>query len=384
MGGLFCRCFHADAQHVQPEANLAGLTALVTGVSVGGLGFESALQLARRGARVVFTGRNQARLDAAHRALVSALGESAAAAQLKPMRLDVSDLASVDSFVHAFRRSKLQLNLLLHNAGILCPRGGRALSRQGVELTLATNYLGAFYLTQRLLPDLLRASAEQRRLHGAQRAYVSRVVHVSSRAHELSSLPLNTHRLGSYFTPKPEFYDGWDSYAHSKLCQILHAAHLSRLYDPTTQLQAFSVHPGVVGTSIGGERYLRALCCLCTPCFKSVQQGAATGVYLACAPSNELAQHSGEYFAACRPKRLSSSVTEPEVARAVWEHTLQIVREWSDARSVEQELEQIDATDAPLPHAATVLAGQEPADTEKQQLLSPSSAASSRMDSPAG
>src|SRR5690606_5690842 len=112
--------------------------------------------------------------------------------------------------------------------------------------------------------------------------------------------------------------------------------------------------------------------------------GAATGVYLACAPSDELAQHSGEYFAACRPKRLSSSVTEPEVARAVWEHTLQIVREWSDARSVEQELEQIDATDAPLPHAATVLAGQEPADTEKQQLLSPSSAASSRMDSPAG
>jgi retinol dehydrogenase-12 len=336
MGGVCVRCIYTPAESVQPESRLDGLVALVTGVTRGGIGYDMARSMARRGAHVILAGRDARRLREARDVMLTELERDAlpSTPQLTTLQLDVSDLASVDQCVSSFAALGLPLNLLMHNAGVLCPNGGRHdVSAQGIELSMATNYLGAFYLTQRLLPSLLRGSMAQRQQHG-DRAYISRVIHISSTAHQYSSLPTHLSRIDSFFRPQPAFYDSWDSYAHSKLCQLLHAAELSRRYDPLTQLQSFSCHPGLVHTSIGDTWYLRLTCCLLAPCFKTVPQGAATGVFLACAPSRQLAEHSGAYFDNLQPARVEARVRDPDVAAAVWDHTQEVIKQWQADRSV--------------------------------------------------
>ena len=51
--------------------DLTGRTAVVTGPTLGGLGFHTALELARHGARVVLAGRTTAKLDATAEAIAA-------------------------------------------------------------------------------------------------------------------------------------------------------------------------------------------------------------------------------------------------------------------------------------------------------------------------
>ena len=198
------------------------LTAIVTGAT-GGLGYATAEGLARAGHRVVLTGRNPAKGEAALKALRRAVPSATAEFQL----LDVSSLAAVAAFCAAW---SVPVDILVNNAGVMAyPQ--RLLSVDGFEMQFATNYLGHFALTLRLLPALLAAKA-------------ARVVDVSSLAHRTGRIAfdnLNGERA----------YSGYRSYGQSKLAMLLFARELQHRGEQRGwPLMSIAAHPGWSATSI--------------------------------------------------------------------------------------------------------------------------------------
>ena len=141
-----------------------------SGPTFGGIGYHSALELARHGARVILAGRSASKGFESVAAIKEELGPSA---NVDFSVLDLSDLRSVQSFADDFVKSKQPLHILMNNAGVMaCPFG---LTAQGLEMQFGTNHVGHFLLTKKLLPVLRRSQP-------------SRVVTVSSAAHYIPEL----------------------------------------------------------------------------------------------------------------------------------------------------------------------------------------------------
>jgi len=117
-----------------------GNVAIVTGAN-NGIGYETALELARKDLTVVLACRDMGKAEAAKARILQAY----APAQVHCLELDVSSLRAVREFAAQIHRQHGRLDLLVNNAGIMMPP--YAVSEDGFELQLATNYLGHFALT---------------------------------------------------------------------------------------------------------------------------------------------------------------------------------------------------------------------------------------------
>ena len=209
--------------------DLHGMTAVVTGPSVGGIGWETALELVRHGARVVLAGRSPRKLDEAE----AQLRRTVPQAQLERVVLDLSELDSV-------RRAADQIaalgpvHRLINNAGIMATSYAR--TADGLEQQLATNHFGPFLLTGLLLPSLTAAGGSE---HGA------RVVAVASIAHKMApKAPLGDPRAeGRYLR--------WPTYAQTKLANLLFTYELDRrLRASGSPVLALAAHPGAVSSRL--------------------------------------------------------------------------------------------------------------------------------------
>jgi len=179
-----------------------GRTFVVTGANAG-LGYFTSEQLAGAGASVVLACRNPARADAAAAAIRRRVPE----AKVSTLPLDVADLASVRTA--AERMLDLpQLHGLILNAGIVHPPTDRAVSLDGTELVLATNYTGHFLLTSLVLPALRRNPG-------------SRVVSLGSMITRLMDSSLDDLQL-------EVTYNGWKAYAQSKIAMQVFGFELDR------------------------------------------------------------------------------------------------------------------------------------------------------------
>ena len=125
--------------------------ALVTGIT-SGLGWNTALELARAGAEVVLPARTPEKAEDAARRIRQIVPE----AKLHTASLNLADLASVKAFAAQQIQQGRPLDILVNNAGVMAlPK--RELSIDGFKLQFATNMLGHFVLTGLLLPSLLQA-----------------------------------------------------------------------------------------------------------------------------------------------------------------------------------------------------------------------------------
>ncbi|MFO7961704.1 MAG: SDR family NAD(P)-dependent oxidoreductase [Nitriliruptoraceae bacterium] len=140
-----------------------GRTALVTGANTG-LGFWTAVHLARTGARVLVGSRS---VDKGAEAL-RRLHREAPGSDADVLQLDLSSLAAVEDAAARLREGEDRLDVLVNNAGVMMPPYGTTVD--GFELQLGVNHLGHFALTGHLLPLLAEAPA-------------ARVVNVASLAH---------------------------------------------------------------------------------------------------------------------------------------------------------------------------------------------------------
>ena len=152
-----------------------GKTAVVTGAT-GGLGYETALALAKAGSEVILTGRD----DQKGRSALEKIRREVTGVRATYERLDLASLASVVDFAQRMH-ARHSLDLLINNAGVMAlPR--RQATADGFEMQFGTNHLGHFALTARLMPLLRRASG-------------ARVVSLSSLAHRTGLIDFIEARL---------------------------------------------------------------------------------------------------------------------------------------------------------------------------------------------
>ncbi|TMW65993.1 hypothetical protein Poli38472_003758 [Pythium oligandrum] len=284
---------------------------IITGGNAG-IGFETALELVRNGATVVLACRNEVRGLQAVVELEQKLEYVPEAGKAVFMKLDVSDLSSVQAFATAFHESYDRLDLLINNAGIFgIPYMETA---DGLEMQMATNHLGHFALTAQLF-DLLLKSAD------------ARVVTVSSMGHRGAKYNEDDIIMTR------ENYDLSHAYTTSKLANLLFTFELTRRLGDhgIRNVKGVACHPGTTATKIMQDSIekskwyhrlefslIRSL-----PIFQSTSMGALPTLYAATAPTVKSGQFFGPggfggfggYPALEDPSKQSKSVS---AARKLW------------------------------------------------------------------
>jgi retinol dehydrogenase 12 len=264
--------------------------AIVTGANTG-MGKETARELARLGMRVVLACRNREKAETACAEIIADTGNPA----VEVLELDLASRDSVRAFVQAFTKGHSRLDVLVNNGGVSPTELSRV---EGVEITIATNHLGPFLLTNLLL-DALKASAP------------SRVVTVSSVMHKRARFDLSD-------------FDGtrsWSSfhaYNNSKLLNVLFTAELSRRL-AGSGVSATCLNPGLVKSDFF-RHYTRPpfpVNILLALMGKNPAQGARTAIWLA--SSAEVEGSTGGYYENCRESTPSPQARDADLARRVWE-----------------------------------------------------------------
>ena len=203
--------------------NQSGKVAVVTGGN-GGLGFETAKQLAAHGAGVVIGARNLDKAEAAR----SRIESTVPGAAIEVLQLDLASLASIAAFAAAVKAAHSKVDLLFNNAGVMAVKEGT--TADGFETQFGTNHLGHFALTMQLLPALLAAPA-------------ARVISTTSTAR---------WRAGKYDLSNPNMhgcYDPWDAYGLSKRANLQFAFELNRRLEDRG-LTAYAADPGFSKTDL--------------------------------------------------------------------------------------------------------------------------------------
>lgn len=282
--------------------------AVITG-SNSGIGFETALALARKGAELILPARTRAKAeDAAAR-----ISKQIPGAQLYPEILDLADLSSIRSFadrvINQFPGQSL--DLLINNAGVMA-LPTREVTVDGFERQFATNYLGPFALTGLLLPSMKQIAG-------------SRVVTVSSSAGNQGKIKFDN--LQSERVYKPMF----QAYAQSKLADLIFAQELQRrLKAIGSPVLSTAAHPGYATTNLQADHLPMGMKVLITTMkpflSQDATQGALPTLYAAVAPEavaggyygpDGIAELKGYPTAVTVPK----TAREVEVAKRLWEES---------------------------------------------------------------
>ena len=237
----------------------SGRTILVTGTTVGGLGHHTALELARRGARVILAGRTESKLAQTDEAIHAEVP----AAELEQLTVDVSDLSSVRRAA-ARAAAYGPIDVLVNNAGVMGTPYSRTVD--GFELQLATNHFGPFLLTGLLRPQLV-ASGD------------ARVVAVSSQFHRYAKRA----PLGDPLVQEGR-YSKWPTYGATKLANLLFTYELDRrAREAGLPVKALAAHPGFAGTHLAANgqygRSAGGIASILDAAVRAVSQSAAAGAW---------------------------------------------------------------------------------------------------------
>jgi NAD(P)-dependent dehydrogenase (short-subunit alcohol dehydrogenase family) len=208
--------FTADA-----IGDLTGRRAVITGAN-SGLGLQTAIALARKGAAVVLACRDGRRGEEAGQRVRSLTGSDAV--DVRP--LDLASLASIRAFATGLSGP---VHVLVNNAGVMATP--RSTTADGFELQFGTNHLGHFALTGLLLTHLAEAGT-------------ARVVTLSSLAHKMGHIAFDdlqsTHR-----------YRRWGAYGQSKIANLYFTVELDRRARAAGwSLTSAAAHPGMASTNL--------------------------------------------------------------------------------------------------------------------------------------
>lgn len=208
--------------------NLSGKTVIVTGSNTG-IGYETALDLYKKGAKVYVASRNQEKaLNAIER-----MKSDGGTGELIFEELDLASLSSVKTFADNIIKAESRLDLLINNAGIMIPP--QAKTEDGFEIQFGVNFVGHFALTGHLF-KLLEATKG------------SRVVTLSSIAHRGAKIDFDNFRL-------EKEYQNWREYGQSKLADIIFALEFEkRLRKNGNQIISLAAHPGFSETDL--QKYM--------------------------------------------------------------------------------------------------------------------------------
>jgi len=273
--------------------DLEGRFIVVTGANTG-IGRETAVRLAERGASVVLACRSEERtlpvLDQ-----IRALG----AGEARFVPLDLADLESVRACAARIDSMGRPIDVLVNNAGLA---GARGATRQGFELAFGTNHLGHFALTMRLMPRVIAAGR-------ARIVNVASIGHYRAKGIDFDAIRKPTRSL----TALPE-------YAVSKLANVLFTRELARRVGPRG-VHSYALHPGAVASD-AWRRVPWPLRPLMKLGMISNAEGAKTTLF--CATSPDVADQNGLYYEKCLEKRPSALALDDALAEQLWAKSVEL------------------------------------------------------------
>ncbi|OIN81786.1 SDR family NAD(P)-dependent oxidoreductase [Mycobacterium malmoense] len=252
----------------------SGRVAIITGANTG-LGYETALALAERGARVVLAVRN---LDKGKDAAARITAQSPHA-EVSLQELDLTSLGSIRAAADQLRSEHDRIDLLVNNAGVMWTP--KSTTKDGFELQFGTNHLGHFAFTGLLLDRLLPVAG-------------SRVVTVSSIGHRIRA---DIHFDDLQWERR---YSRVGAYGQSKLANLLFTYELQRRLAPRGTTIAVAAHPGGSRTEL--TRNLPApLARVFSVVEPLITQDAAAGALPTLRAATDPAVLGGQYFGPGRP-----------------------------------------------------------------------------------
>ena len=311
----------------QSKSSMKGKVVLITGGS-NGIGFETAVDLAKRGAQLIIGCRKTQGVD-------KKIQREAPGAIVDVIKLDLSSKSSIRDFAEQVLSKYDSIDVLINNAGIVNAVGGpvaRKETEDGFELVMATNYLGHSLLNHLLL-DKIKQS-------GRNNDSFSRIILVSSIAvvgpEALDLCTLDDD--GSYrvnFDLDGNENDSRRQYSKTKLAQVMYMKHLSRkLKEDNCNTIVTALHPGFVRTDIldgfpkKAQNFVKFLGYLTG---KTPLQGAQTTIHLAVSSlDNALETINGKIFSDCRQtfwwqSKIPKIVENEKACKMVWDETMRVL-----------------------------------------------------------
>lgn len=283
------------------KKRLDGKTVVITGCNVG-IGKETALELSKRGARVLMACRNtDAAAEAANEIRRATKG------LVMVYKLDLASLKSVRECAEEINACEKKIDILINNAGIMmCPY---MKTEEGFEMQMGTNHFGHFLFTMLLL-DKIKA------------AHNARIITLSSLGHRFGMIDFDD--MDYEKTP----YNSTTAYGRSKLANILFTRELAKKLKGTG-VTCYAVHPGAVRTELARhvEDFLGPFKAIPRALYyyfsKSPKEGAQTSLH--CALDDQAGQETGLYYSDCRVKTPQPSAQDDEVARKLWDYSAKAV-----------------------------------------------------------
>jgi len=313
-----------DLTHqLKENESIEGKTCLVTGAN-SGLGYGIAVELAKRGGKVIMGCRSQ----------IPEAGEKVkqeSGSELVEMKfLDLSKIDSIHEFVDQLKREEISLDVVILNAGVALPESRETDS--GLEEMFLVNYLANFILVSKLLkqeviPNTIYSGSTP------NPDFRTRIIFISSDSHRGSSM-VDHDQFGKF-----ENYGvtkGMNYYSYYKLVLNTYATELSRRLNPNgVDVPVHVICPGPVNSNIAREapwllrKILKFIFYLF---FKSPQEAAKPVVFMAI--SSEYGSNTNRYLHMFNPKEMDEKCYIPQEGQKLWDHSLEV---WKrvDVRAVD-------------------------------------------------
>ncbi|CAL1538790.1 unnamed protein product [Lymnaea stagnalis] len=287
--------FRTNIGRCHSSVDLSGKTVIITGANVG-IGYYTALDLARRNARVILACRNKEKAEQARDEIISKTGNKNVVVRI----VDLCLMRSIRNFAKEIIDEEPRLDILINNVGVVNEGKAKVLTDEGFERLFAANYFGPFLLTNLLL-DLMKKSAP------------SRIVNLSSTVNKYGTIEFDNLQAEKKFKHHHRYFD-------SKLAVILFTRELAKRLEGTG-VTANVLHPGSVATQllkhmfviirIPVQTFIKIFC-------KTGEEGAQTSIYLAV--SEDVKDVSGKYFVDCKIQENGANPLSRnmEVAEKLW------------------------------------------------------------------
>jgi len=303
---------------VSDGVRLDGRTCLVTGAN-SGLGKAIAIRLAKRGAHVIMACRSG--IPEAGQDVRAESGSD----HVEMIQVDLSDFDSIAAFCDQLRDRNVTLDAAVFNAGVV-PATSR-MSKHGLEMMFAVNFLAKFVVLHRLLHDGVIPNAAYGNNSRAEDP--PRVIFVSSETHQ-SSIPIDFDKFGDPI--KYGVADGVKYYGLSKLHLTTYFQELSRRLNPggsggNPDVCVHALCPGAINSNMAREAptwlkpVLKPVMALF---FQSPEKASIPVDYLVA--SHEMGTKTGEYMHMLRIKESSEPSMDPEKGALLWSKTEELLR----------------------------------------------------------
>jgi NAD(P)-dependent dehydrogenase (short-subunit alcohol dehydrogenase family) len=293
---------------LKEEDTITGKTVLITGAS-SGLGFEAAVQLARRGAHIVMACRSGIPEKGE---LVRKLSGNP---RVEMIHVDLSDMESIVRMAATLKKLSLQPDVVICNAAVV-PLKSRK-TRQGLEEMFMVNYLSTFLLVRLLLENnLLNTGGDS----------IPRIIVVSSESHR-NPRSFDWEGFGKY----REYTMGKtvELYGYYKLLLTTFACELSRRLNSSgqTRCSVFVLCPGPINSNIAREApaiFKPILKLVFSIFFRSPEKAVQPVLYFACSP--EVSGKSLDYLFLMSRKEMDSKATDAQNGESLWRYSEELLK----------------------------------------------------------